>query len=64
MKGKGMWEEIARMFEETYGQRHEKATLQMRLTRTVAKHVIWPEKEVSIYPCNARRRTRTDTPTA
>lgn len=47
MKGKGMWEEISRKYEEVYGQRLEKATLQMRLTRTFAKHAIWPEKEVS-----------------
>lgn len=50
MKGKGMWEEISRKYEEVYGQRLEKATLQMRLTRTFAKHAIWPDKEVS-YPC-------------
>jgi len=48
MKGKGMWEEISRKYEEVYGQRLEKATLQMRLTRTFAKHAIWPEKEVSL----------------
>lgn len=47
MKGKGMWEEISRKYEEVYGQRLEKATLQMRLTRTFAKHAIWPDKEVS-----------------
>ncbi|KAH8906131.1 hypothetical protein BR93DRAFT_969343 [Coniochaeta sp. PMI_546] len=46
MKGKGMWEEISRKYEEVYGQRLEKATLQMRLTRTFAKHAIWPEKEI------------------
>jgi hypothetical protein len=49
MKGKGMWEEISRKYEEVYGQRLEKATLQMRLTRTFAKHAIWPEKEVSFH---------------
>lgn len=49
MKGKGMWEEISRRYEEAYGQRLEKATLQMRLTRTFAKHAIWPEKEVSVH---------------
>lgn len=48
MKGKGMWEEISRKYEEMYGQRLEKATLQMRLTRTFAKHAIWPDKEVSV----------------
>ena len=47
MKGKGMWEEISRKYEQVYGQRLEKATLQMRLTRTFAKHAIWPENEVS-----------------
>ncbi|KAB5549981.1 hypothetical protein GE09DRAFT_966707 [Coniochaeta sp. 2T2.1] len=47
-KGKGMWEAISRMYEERYGQRLEKATLQMRLTRAFAKHAIWPEKEIEI----------------
>lgn len=63
MKGKGMWEEISRKYEEVYGQRLEKATLQMRLTRTFAKHAIWPEKEVSVHPaivpltCTRRKQT-------
>jgi hypothetical protein len=54
MKGKGMWEEISRKYEEVYGPRLEKATLQMRLTRAFAKHAIWPEREVSfpLYPRN------------
>lgn len=57
MKGKGMWEEISRKYEEVYGQRLEKATLQMRLTRTFAKHAIWPEKEVSNYSANGQVTT-------
>ena len=49
-KGKGMWETISKLYEEEYGQRLEKATLQMRLTRAFAKHAIWPEKEVRLLP--------------
>jgi hypothetical protein len=56
MKGKGMWEEISRKYEEVHGQRLEKATLQMRLTRAFAKHAIWPEKEVSPLPFSSSLR--------
>lgn len=46
MKGKGMWEEISKRYENATGQRLEKATLQMKLTRAFAKHARWPDTEI------------------
>lgn len=50
MRGKGMWDEISRRYEAEYGTRVQKPTLQMKLSRAVARHVIWPENEVSFHP--------------
>lgn len=50
MRGKGMWDEISRRYEAEYGTRVQKPTLQMKLSRAVARHVIWPKNEVSFHP--------------
>jgi hypothetical protein len=51
MKGKGMWEEICRRYEDQYGSHLDKPALQMRHARCIAKYAIWPEKEVSHHLC-------------
>jgi len=45
-KGKGMWDDIAVEYAARY-QPMEKAALQMKISRAVAKYGEWPEKEVS-----------------
>lgn len=49
-KGKGIWEEITKKYEERYGKRRQES-LQMNLTRAVLKYAIWPEEEVSHRLC-------------
>lgn len=47
-KGKGMWEEMKAKYSERHnGGNWEKAALQMKVSRAVAKYGVWPEKEVS-----------------
>ncbi|KAI1774707.1 hypothetical protein F4818DRAFT_70479 [Hypoxylon cercidicola] len=43
-KGKGIWEEITKKYEERYGKRRQES-LQMNLTRAVLKYAVWPESE-------------------
>ncbi|KAI0178826.1 hypothetical protein GGR52DRAFT_578982 [Hypoxylon sp. FL1284] len=43
-KGKGIWEEITKKYEERYGKRRQES-LQMTLTRAVLKYAEWPESE-------------------
>ncbi|KAI1205383.1 uncharacterized protein F4807DRAFT_464672 [Annulohypoxylon truncatum] len=43
-KGKGIWEEITKKYEERYGKRRQES-LQMNLTRAVLKYAEWPEEE-------------------
>ncbi|KAI1099951.1 hypothetical protein F4804DRAFT_345113 [Jackrogersella minutella] len=43
-KGKGIWEEITKKYEERYGKRRQES-LQMNLTRAVLKYAVWPEEE-------------------
>ena len=50
LKGKGMWDEIQKRYQEAKGGQYDKARLQMRVTRLVAKHGIWPDSEVSGSP--------------
>jgi len=47
-KGKGMWEQIRQAFKKRFGSLKSKENLQMLLIRTVQKHAIWPEEEVSL----------------
>ncbi|KAL2133831.1 hypothetical protein VTI74DRAFT_1597 [Chaetomium olivicolor] len=45
-KGKGMWEEMKAKYSERHnGGQWEKAALQMKVSRAVAKYGEWPEKE-------------------
>ncbi len=46
-KGKGMWEEMKTKFTERHQGNWEKAALQMKVSRAVARHGVWPEREVS-----------------
>lgn len=46
-KGKGMWDDIASEYAAKY-QPMEKAALQMKISRAVAKYGEWPEREVSL----------------
>ncbi|OTA82921.1 hypothetical protein M434DRAFT_188481 [Hypoxylon sp. CO27-5] len=43
-KGKGIWEEITKKYEERYGKRRQES-LQMNLTRAVLKYAEWPPEE-------------------
>ncbi|KAI1378690.1 hypothetical protein F4677DRAFT_453382 [Hypoxylon crocopeplum] len=43
-KGKGIWEEITKKYEERFGKRRQES-LQMNLTRAVLKYAVWPESE-------------------
>lgn len=45
-KGKGIWEDITKQYEERYGKRRQES-LQMNLTRAVLKYAVWPDFEVS-----------------
>lgn len=45
-KGKGIWEEITKKYEERFGKRRQES-LQMNLTRAVLKYAEWPAEEVS-----------------
>ncbi len=58
-KGKGMWEEMKTKFTERHQGNWEKAALQMKVSRAVARHGVWPEREVSGIPA-----TRTCDPIA
>ncbi len=49
-KGKGMWEEMKTKFTERHQGNWEKAALQMKVSRAVARHGVWPEREVSRNP--------------
>ncbi|KAL2259713.1 hypothetical protein VTK26DRAFT_6515 [Humicola hyalothermophila] len=45
-KGKGMWEEMkAKFSEKHHNGNYEKAALQMKVSRAVAKYGVWPERE-------------------
>lgn len=48
-KGKGMWEEITRRYISIYDH-IERSALQMKLTRAINAHCIWPQEEVSHQP--------------
>ncbi|KAI1766699.1 hypothetical protein GGR53DRAFT_518916 [Hypoxylon sp. FL1150] len=43
-KGKGIWEEITKQYEERYGKRRQES-LQMNLSRAVLKYAVWPDFE-------------------
>ncbi|KAK3942782.1 hypothetical protein QBC46DRAFT_379428 [Diplogelasinospora grovesii] len=45
-KGKGMWEEMKARYTEKHQGHWEKAALQMKVSRAVAKYGVWPEKEI------------------
>jgi hypothetical protein len=45
-KGKGMWEDMKSEYQQLVQGNWEKAALQMKVTRAVAKYGVWPEKEV------------------
>jgi hypothetical protein len=45
-KGKGMWEEMKTKYSEKHQGNWEKAALQMKVSRAVARYGVWPEKEV------------------
>lgn len=47
VKGRGMWDRIVKDWVKTYGT-VERAALQMKLQRFVARQAIWPESEVSL----------------
>lgn len=46
-KGKGMWGEITKRYEEIRGP-IERSTLQMKLTRAINAHCIWPQSELDL----------------
>lgn len=45
-KGKGMWEEMKAKYSEKHQGNWEKAALQMKVSRAVARYGVWPENEV------------------
>ena len=45
-RGKGMWEEMKARYSERFQGNFEKACLQMKVSRAVARYGIWPKKEV------------------
>ncbi|KAL2271020.1 hypothetical protein VTJ83DRAFT_391 [Remersonia thermophila] len=45
-KGKGMWEEMKARYTEKHPGNWEKAALQMKVSRAVARYGVWPEKEI------------------
>ncbi|KAK4136616.1 hypothetical protein BT67DRAFT_185627 [Trichocladium antarcticum] len=45
-KGKGMWEEMKTRYSAKHQGNWEKAALQMKVSRAVAKYGVWPEKEL------------------
>lgn len=45
-KGKGMWEEMKAKYSEKHQGNWEKAALQMKVSRAVAKYGVWPKREV------------------
>ncbi|KAA8636194.1 hypothetical protein SMACR_04989 [Sordaria macrospora] len=45
-KGKGMWEEMKAKYSERHHGNWEKAALQMKISRAVAKFGVWPEQEI------------------
>ncbi|KAM7193559.1 hypothetical protein V8F20_008332 [Naviculisporaceae sp. PSN 640] len=45
-KGKGMWEEIKAKYSEKHQGNWEKAALQMKVSRAVAKFGVWPKREI------------------
>lgn len=49
-KGKGMWEEMKAKYSEKHQGNWEKAALQMKVSRAVAKYGVWPKTEVSPLP--------------
>ncbi|KAL7620346.1 hypothetical protein AAE478_009340 [Parahypoxylon ruwenzoriense] len=58
-KGKGIWEEITKKYEERFGKRRQES-LQMNLTRAVLKFVEWPafEDEALIHAVEELDRRR------
>jgi hypothetical protein len=46
-KGRGMWDEITRLYNAEYGE-HDRARLQMKLTRGVNRYAKLPESEVCL----------------
>lgn len=56
-KGKGIWEEITKKYEERFGKRRQES-LQMNLTRAVLKYAVWPEAEVSSLRIRQQLRRR------
>ncbi|KAK2073840.1 hypothetical protein P8C59_008087 [Phyllachora maydis] len=45
-KGKGMWEEMKAQFTAKNKGHWEKAALQMKVSRAVAKYGVWPQREL------------------
>ncbi|KAK5663568.1 hypothetical protein OQA88_3999 [Cercophora sp. LCS_1] len=45
-KGKGMWEEMKAKYSENHQGNWEKAALQMKVSRAVAKFGVWPKREI------------------
>ncbi|KAL1839420.1 hypothetical protein VTJ49DRAFT_1521 [Mycothermus thermophilus] len=45
-KGKGMWEEMKAKYTEKHAGNWEKAALQMKVSRAVARYGVWPQKEI------------------
>ncbi|KAI6371087.1 hypothetical protein MCOR25_004022 [Pyricularia grisea] len=46
-KGKGMWEEITKRYISIY-EYIERSALQMKLTRAINAHCIWPQEELDL----------------
>ncbi|KAH6634201.1 hypothetical protein B0J18DRAFT_11502 [Chaetomium sp. MPI-SDFR-AT-0129] len=45
-KGKGMWEEMKAKYSESHQGNWEKAALQMKVSRAVARYGVWPKREI------------------
>ncbi|TLS24209.1 hypothetical protein PpBr36_08483 [Pyricularia pennisetigena] len=58
-KGKGMWDEITRRYISIY-EHIERSALQMKLTRAINAHCIWPQEELDLlveaYRVDAEQR--------
>jgi hypothetical protein len=60
-KGKGMWEEMKAKYSEKHQGNWEKAALQMKVSRAVARYGVWPEKEVRrpmVHPSLTRKTVK------
>lgn len=57
-KGKGMWEEMKAQFTAKNKGHWEKAALQMKVSRAVAKYGVWPQREVRVPPSSSQLAPR------